>query len=71
MKISNNSAREVQSTSQSQSSFDVDAHKRASWTRILSFGSQADPGYAEQMRAMNGREDEDPQRQDPPTFGSS
>ena len=23
------------------------------------------------MRAMNGREDEDPQRQDPPTFGSS
>jgi len=31
------------------------------------FGSQADPGYAEQMRAMNGREDEDPQRQDPPT----
>ena len=35
------------------------------------FGSQADPGYAEQMRAMNGREDEDPQRQDPPTFGSS
>jgi hypothetical protein len=35
------------------------------------FGSQADPGYAEQMRTTNGREDEDPQRQDPPTFGSS
>ena len=31
------------------------------------FGSQADPGYAEQMRATNRREDEDPQRQDPPT----
>ena len=30
------------------------------------FGSQADPGYAEQMRATNRREDEDPQRQDPP-----
>jgi len=35
------------------------------------FGSQADPGYAEPMRTTNGREDEDPQRQDPPTFGSS
>ena len=30
-------------------------------------GSPVDPGYAEQMRAMYGREDVDPPRQDPPT----
>ena len=29
-------------------------------------GSLADPGYAEQMRAMYGREEVDPPRQDPP-----
>ena len=29
-------------------------------------GSPADPGYAEQMRAMYGREEADPPRQDPP-----
>ena len=29
-------------------------------------GSLADPGYAEQMRAMYGREEADPPRQDPP-----
>ena len=34
-------------------------------------GSQADPGYAEQMRAVYGREDVDPPRHDPQTSGSS
>ena len=39
-------------------------------------GSPADPGYAEQMRAMYGREEVDPPRQDPsrydpPSYGSS
>ena len=39
-------------------------------------GSPADPGYAEQMRAMYGREEADPPRQDPPrqdpiSYGSS
>ena len=33
-------------------------------------GSPADPGYAEQMRAMYGRDEVDPRR-DPPTLGSS
>jgi len=34
-------------------------------------GSPADPGYAEQMRAMYGRDDIDPPRRDPPNLGSS
>ena len=39
-------------------------------------GSPADPGYAEQVRAMYGREEMDPLRQnppryDPPSYGSS
>ena len=34
-------------------------------------GSPADPGYAEQMRAVYGREDVDPPRHDPQTSGSS
>jgi len=34
-------------------------------------GSPADPGYAEQMRTMYGRDDVDPPRRDPPTLGSS
>ena len=33
-------------------------------------GSPADPGYAEQMRAMYGRDEVNPRR-DPPTLGSS
>ena len=34
-------------------------------------GSPADPGYAESMRAMFGRDEVDPQRRDPPSVGSS
>ncbi len=34
-------------------------------------GSPADPGYAESMRAMFGRDEVDPPRRDPPTVGSS
>ena len=34
-------------------------------------GSPADPGYADNMRAMFGRDDVDPPRRDPPTLGSS
>jgi hypothetical protein len=30
-----------------------------------------DPGYAEQMRAMYGRDDVEPPRRDPPSLGSS
>ena len=33
-------------------------------------GSPVDTGYAEQMRAMYGREDVDPPREDPPTLAS-
>jgi hypothetical protein len=34
-------------------------------------GSPADPGYAEHMRAMFGRDEVDPPRRDSPTLGSS
>ena len=34
-------------------------------------GSPPNPGYAEQMRAMYGREEVDPPRRDPPTSGAS
>jgi hypothetical protein len=34
-------------------------------------GSPADPGYAEHMRAMFGRDEVDPPRRNPPTSGSS
>ena len=34
-------------------------------------GSPADPGYAESMRAMFGRDEVDPPRRDPPSVGSS
>jgi hypothetical protein len=34
-------------------------------------GSPVDPGYAEHMRAMFGRDEVDPRRHDPPSLGSS
>ena len=40
-------------------------------TRELHGPGYYHPGYAEQMRAIYGREDVDPQTQDPPTVSSS
>ena len=39
--------------------------------RYYQFGSLADPGYAESMRAMFGRDIVDPPRRDPPSVGPS